>query len=146
MVAMRQASPLLTKLGPTWFRRWLVERIPFKQVQDLKHVVDVLYDTSARIIEDKKAALEKGEIAVGKDIISILRKHIPTPLFTRNGPHAISSSEGKHGRERGGQAARRTDQRTDEVRSRLCRNAVYRSSHRILAASCCSLRRILLLT
>ncbi|RDX47197.1 cytochrome P450 [Lentinus brumalis] len=74
MVAMRQASPLLTRLGPTWFRRWLVERIPFKQVRDLKHVVDVLYDTSARIIEDKKAALEKGEIAVGKDIISILLK------------------------------------------------------------------------
>ncbi|KAI0720771.1 cytochrome P450 [Cerioporus squamosus] len=74
MVATRQASPLLTKLGPTWFRRWLVDHLPFKQVQDLKSVVDVLYDTSARIIEDKKAALEKGELAVGRDIISILLK------------------------------------------------------------------------
>ncbi|RPD55983.1 cytochrome P450 [Lentinus tigrinus ALCF2SS1-6] len=74
MVAMRQTSPTLTKLGPTWFRRWMVDHLPSKQVQDLKHVVDVLYDTSTQIIEDKKAALEKGELDVGKDIISILLK------------------------------------------------------------------------
>ena len=72
MVAMRQTSQILTRLGPTWFRRWVVDHLPFKQVQDLKHVVDVLYDTSTQIIEDKKAALEKGELSVGKDIISIL--------------------------------------------------------------------------
>ena len=72
MVAMRQTSQILIRLGPTWFRRWVVDHLPFKQVQDLKHVVDVLYATSTQIIEDKKAALENGELSVGKDIISIL--------------------------------------------------------------------------
>ena len=74
MVAVRQFSPILTKLGPAWFRRWVVDHMPLKQVQDLKKVVDVLHDTSIRLVEQKKAALEKGEFSAGKDIISILCK------------------------------------------------------------------------
>ena len=74
MVAMRQASPILTKLGPAWFRRWLVDMLPLAQVQQLKDVVDVLHDTSARIIAEKRALLEGGKFSAGKDIISILRK------------------------------------------------------------------------
>ena len=74
MVAMRQASPLLTKLGPAWFRRWLVDRLPLAPVQQLKNVVDVLHNTSVRIIAEKKALLESDEVKAGKDIISILRK------------------------------------------------------------------------
>ena len=74
MVAMRQASPFLTSLGPAWFRRWMVDLLPIPQVQQLKHVVDVLYETSIRIIGEKKAALANGDKYQGKDIISILRK------------------------------------------------------------------------
>ena len=74
MVAMRQASPILTKLGPAWFRRWLVDMLPLAQVQQLKDVVDVLHDTSVRIIAEKRALLEGGKFSAGKDIISILRK------------------------------------------------------------------------
>ncbi|KAI0716430.1 cytochrome P450 [Earliella scabrosa] len=74
MVAVRQFSPILTKLGPAWFRRWVVDHMPLKQVQDLKKVVDVLHDTSIRLVEQKKAALEKGGFSAEKDIISILLK------------------------------------------------------------------------
>lgn len=74
MVAVRQASPILTSLGPTWFRRWIVDHLPFGQVQELKKAVDILHDTSIRLVSQKKAALELGEFSAGKDIISILRQ------------------------------------------------------------------------
>lgn len=74
MVAVRQASPILTSLGPAWFRRWIVDHLPFGQVQELKKAVDVLHDTSIRLVSQKKAALELGEFSAGKDIISILRQ------------------------------------------------------------------------
>ncbi|KAF7966366.1 hypothetical protein HWV62_38909 [Athelia sp. TMB] len=49
--------------------------IPSADVQKLREVVDIMWDTSVRIVEDKKAALEKGDEAVmeqvgrGKDIM-----------------------------------------------------------------------------
>ena len=76
MVAMRQASPILTSLGPAWLRRWIVDLLPIPQVQELKHVVDILHDTSIRIIDEKKAALQRGDASKGKDIISILCKQV----------------------------------------------------------------------
>ncbi|KAM5531524.1 hypothetical protein V8D89_010179 [Ganoderma adspersum] len=72
MVAMRQASPILTSIGPAWFRRSIVDLLPIPQVQQLKHVVDVLHGTSIQIIGEKKAALANGEVSKDKDIISIL--------------------------------------------------------------------------
>ncbi|EJF57366.1 cytochrome P450 [Dichomitus squalens LYAD-421 SS1] len=74
MVAMRQASPILTSMGPARLRRWIVDLLPIPQVQQLKDVVDVLHDTSLRIIDEKKAALQRGDTAQGKDIIGILLK------------------------------------------------------------------------
>lgn len=74
MMIVRQTSPLLLQLGPAWLRRWIVDRIPIPRTQKLKRVVDVLHQTSVKIIEAKKAALQKGEYAVGKDIMSVLRK------------------------------------------------------------------------
>lgn len=52
----------------------MVDLLPIPQVQQLKHVVDVLHDTSIQIISEKKAALEQGKVYQDKDIISILRK------------------------------------------------------------------------
>lgn len=74
MMIVRQTSPLLLQLGPAWLRRWIVDRIPIPRTQKLKRVVDVLHQTSVKIIEEKKAALQKGEYAAGKDIMSVLRK------------------------------------------------------------------------
>ncbi|KAH9847439.1 cytochrome P450 [Lenzites betulinus] len=74
MMVVRQTSPILTQLGPAWLRRWIVDRIPIARTQKLKRVVDVLHQTSVKIIEEKKDALRKGEYAAGKDIMSILLK------------------------------------------------------------------------
>lgn len=74
MMIVRQTSPLLLQLGPAWLRRWIVDRIPIPRTQKLKRVVDILHQTSVKIIEEKKAALQKGEYAAGKDIMSVLRK------------------------------------------------------------------------
>ncbi|KAI0764581.1 cytochrome P450 [Trametes elegans] len=72
MMVVRQLSQVLTRMGPAWFRRWIVDHIPIARTQQLKRVVDVLHQTSVNIINEKKAALEKGEWAGGKDIMSIL--------------------------------------------------------------------------
>ncbi|KAI9063759.1 cytochrome P450 [Trametes sanguinea] len=74
MMLVRQLSPILTRLGPPSFRRWIVDHIPIPRTQKLKRVVDVLYDTSVKIVEEKKAAIAKGDYAAGKDIMSILLK------------------------------------------------------------------------
>ncbi|OSD01429.1 cytochrome P450 [Trametes coccinea BRFM310] len=74
MMLVRQLSPILTRLGPPAFRRWIVDHIPIPRTQKLKRVVDVLYDTSVKIVEEKKAAIAKGDYAASKDIMSILLK------------------------------------------------------------------------
>ncbi|KAF7771573.1 hypothetical protein Agabi119p4_5884 [Agaricus bisporus var. burnettii] len=61
-------------------KRFIVEHTPFERVQNLKHVVDVMYNNSRGIIEKKKSALESNDKAVAaemmdkKDIITILMR------------------------------------------------------------------------
>lgn len=70
--------PYLVKIGPSSFRSFIVRMMPSSDVQALRVATDIMYATSTRIIDDKKAALEKGDEAVveqvgrGKDIMSIL--------------------------------------------------------------------------
>jgi hypothetical protein len=70
--------PVLVKMGPPGFRRFLVRLLPFENVQRLRGIVDVMYNTSIEILEAKKRALQEGDEAVarqigqGRDIISIL--------------------------------------------------------------------------
>ena len=69
-------------LGPAWLRRMVVERIPSKRVQRLKDIVDTMFKRSVDIVNQKKAAMEKGDdtllrqVSDGRDIMSILRQHI----------------------------------------------------------------------
>ncbi|KAH9847438.1 cytochrome P450 [Lenzites betulinus] len=74
MMVIRQIPPIFTQLGPAWLRRWIVDHIPIVRAQKLKRVVHVLHQTSVKIVEEKKAAMRKGEYATGKDIMSILLK------------------------------------------------------------------------
>lgn len=80
----RRMTPYLVKLGPARLRGFLVRLIPSADVQKLCKIVDFMYETSVRIIEAKRAALEKGDEAVvqqvgrGKDIMSILRPLSPS--------------------------------------------------------------------
>ncbi|KAF9482522.1 cytochrome P450 [Pholiota conissans] len=68
----------LFTLGPAKFRRFVVEILPIKKVQDMKSVVDVLHNTSVDILKVKKKALKEGDEAMarqigqGKDLMSIL--------------------------------------------------------------------------
>ncbi len=70
-------------IGPAWLRRQIVELIPNANVQSLKKIVDTMYQRSTDIVNEKKAAMDKGDDAVlrqvseGNDIMSILRKSEP---------------------------------------------------------------------
>ena len=72
--------PMLKKLGPPRFRRWLLDMVPMQQVQRVKEIVDILDQNTREIFFGKRAALEAGDAAVkeqvanGNDIMSILRE------------------------------------------------------------------------
>ena len=72
--------PMLKKLGPPRFRRWLLDMVPMQQVQRVKEIVDILDQNTREIFFGKRAALEAGDAAVkeqvanGNDIMSILCK------------------------------------------------------------------------
>lgn len=74
-------SPVLRRLGPPRFRRWLAERWPNPQVKKALHVIDILEETSRQIYRDKRTALQNGDTKVthqvreGKDIMSRLREY-----------------------------------------------------------------------
>jgi len=61
-------------------KRFIVELIPSKRVQDLKEVIDIMYQTSVEIINAKKEAMKSvdpevaAEMRNKKDIISILMR------------------------------------------------------------------------
>ena len=91
--------PFLVKLGPPNLRRFLCQMIPSADVQKLREVVDIMWDTSVRIVEAKKAALEMGDEAVmeqvgrGKDIMSILRTPVKSSQASLADVHYHSESE-----------------------------------------------------
>jgi hypothetical protein len=72
--------PTLINFGPPKFRRFLVDIVPWRSLQKLRDIIDVMHDTSVEIFEAKKKALREGDEAVskqfggGKDILSILSK------------------------------------------------------------------------
>ena len=76
---IRQLLPVLVKIGPASFRRKVVEMIPYGPGQRMKQISDAMYERSVRIINQKRAALERGDEALkhqigeGKDIMSVLR-------------------------------------------------------------------------
>ena len=61
--------------------------LPWKNLHELRDIVDVLTNTSVEIFEEKKKALEKGDKIVtqqidqGNDIMSILSAYHLTPLI-----------------------------------------------------------------
>ena len=66
------------KIGTAKFRQFIMNLLPWKNLHELRDVVDVLNNTAIEIFEKKKKALEEGDEAVtqqigkGKDIMSIL--------------------------------------------------------------------------
>ena len=72
-------APLVVKLGPPRFRRFLLDCLPIKSVQRIKTISDVMHHRSLEIYNEKKAAIERGDqetllaVGEGKDMLSILR-------------------------------------------------------------------------
>ena len=58
----------------------MLNRVPWKALQDIKEISDTMHRTSVEIFESKKQALLEGDeavakqIAQGKDIMSVLSK------------------------------------------------------------------------
>ncbi|KAH7337419.1 cytochrome P450 [Rhizoctonia solani] len=69
----------LSRLGPAFFRRAVVELIPHRPVQRMKNVVDTMHTTAVEIMKRKREALRDGtldsEVAAGKDIMTALLRH-----------------------------------------------------------------------
>ncbi|KAL1716274.1 cytochrome P450 [Schizophyllum commune] len=70
--------PEVYKLGPAWFRRAVVDFIPWRSLHDIRDKVDLIWNSSKEVYTQKKAALLAGNEAVsqqisqGKDIMSLL--------------------------------------------------------------------------
>ena len=79
LFAFRPLLPTMIQIGTAGFRRKVVEWTPIKTVQQLRHIVDLMHETSIEIYSKKLNGLKKGDQAVveqignGKDIMSILR-------------------------------------------------------------------------
>ncbi|KAI0779694.1 cytochrome P450 [Fomes fomentarius] len=76
----RVIFPYLKYLGPQWFRRMVVDFMPYPKVQQVKRVVDMVFSRSKEILEAKRTAIERGDqemlhtVGEGKDVMSILLK------------------------------------------------------------------------
>lgn len=74
----RLLVPLLVKIGPPSFRRWVLQFSPPGAVQELTDVVNQIESSTTGILREKKKALDAGDAVVhdqvgkGKDILSIL--------------------------------------------------------------------------
>nr|BED42983.1 cytochrome P450 monooxygenase [Trametes versicolor] len=72
ILLLRQLAPFFERLGPAWLHRWVMEKMPVRNVRRAVQITDALYERSLEIFRTKKAALEAGEDTDAKDIMSIL--------------------------------------------------------------------------
>jgi hypothetical protein len=102
--------PKVVNIGTPQFRRWVVDMLPWGNLQKLVRLIDIMHNTSMEIYARKKKALVGGdgvaheEADQGKDIISILCKFFILALTYHLTTHCCS--ERKHGRFGGRQASR----------------------------------------
>jgi cytochrome P450 len=70
--------PLVSRFGSPSFRRFLINILPWKDLHQLRDMIDYMDQVATEIYEAKKLALDQGDEAVaqqigrGKDLISIL--------------------------------------------------------------------------
>ncbi|KIJ60897.1 hypothetical protein HYDPIDRAFT_42968 [Hydnomerulius pinastri MD-312] len=80
VIVARQFVPFVVKIGTPKFRKFIARIIPWKALQELIDIVEVMDKTSNEVFDAKKKALTEGDEAVlqqvgrGKDIMSILLK------------------------------------------------------------------------
>jgi hypothetical protein len=79
--------PTLYKIGPAWFRRAVIERVPSKAIKQLLSIVDTQHQQAMQIFGQKKAALacsqRKGNLVTAdKDVITLMRELIHVASFS----------------------------------------------------------------
>ena len=75
------------KIGTPKFRRFIIDILPWKNLHDVRDIVDLLHNTSVEIFEARKKALEEGDetqIGQGKDIMSTLSAYPLLLLLERS--------------------------------------------------------------
>ena len=79
-------------------RRVLANLVRWKDLQDIRDIVDVIHETSVEILESKRKALAEGDEAVqrqighGKDILSILSKCVVYNPLILNKPFSVRAN------------------------------------------------------
>ncbi|KAK7060609.1 hypothetical protein VNI00_001375 [Paramarasmius palmivorus] len=63
--------PWMVKLGPGWFRKALIDWVPWPDAQRLKKVIYTIDDVAQDILKTRRQAYEDGQIN-GKDILSAM--------------------------------------------------------------------------
>jgi hypothetical protein len=88
MISRHFVLPLVYNFGTPRFRRWVVDTLPWKNLHELRDIVDIMQDTAVEIVESKQRAIKAGDEAIlqqigkGNDIISILsRCSFEIPFF-----------------------------------------------------------------
>ena len=106
LVWLTAALPVMSvgnKLLPPWASSYILDALPSRRVQRIRHISRTMTERSAEIVAEKRAALQKGDlstvqqVADGKDIMSILRKSsrvLPMSCIPAPEPRY---SEGQHG-------------------------------------------------
>jgi hypothetical protein len=79
--------PTLYKIGPAWFRRAVIVRVPSKAIKQLLSIVDTQHQQAMQIFGQKKAALasslrQRNIDITDKDVITLMRELIPVALVS----------------------------------------------------------------
>ncbi|KAB5594652.1 Cytochrome P450 family protein [Ceratobasidium theobromae] len=81
LAILRPIMPTLYKVGPAWFRRAIITRIPSKAIKQLLWVVDVQHQQALKIFEQKKMTL--GDSKHGSSLTSV-QKDVVTLMLQAN--------------------------------------------------------------
>ena len=58
----------VTKVGPAWFRRYMLESIPSDPLQIMKDIINVMDVNSTQVIRDKQRDLARREEKVSDQV------------------------------------------------------------------------------
>ncbi|ELU45686.1 cytochrome P450 domain-containing protein [Rhizoctonia solani AG-1 IA] len=79
LAILRPIMPTLYKIGPAWFRRAIITRVPSKAIKQLLSIVDIQYEQALRIFSQRRAALTDSKhghhnlSSAQKDVVTLIR-------------------------------------------------------------------------
>ena len=101
---------LVTKIGSPSFRRRLIGYIPDRDLHHLRDIVDIMQETSEKLLQEKKLAILEGRedlgTGKGKDIMTVLRACSSHLRLLHCREPTCLSSQSKYGSVRRGSSPR----------------------------------------